>query len=91
MQMGEISLGQIVNSRAGRDKDRYFIVVDIIDKEYVLLVDGSLRKIGNPKKKKIKHLNVHNCLANPVRDKLINKENILDADFRKCLQSMNLL
>lgn len=89
--MGEISLGQIVSSRAGRDKDRYFIVVDIIDKEYVLLVDGSLRKTGNPKKKKIKHLKVHDFLADSIKDKLTNKENILDADFRKCLQSMNLL
>lgn len=89
--MGEITLGQIVNSRAGRDKDKYFIVIGIIDDNYVSIADGSLRKIGNPKKKKIKHLNITNCLDNTIKDKLINKKGILDADLRKCLQSMNLL
>lgn len=89
--MGEITLGQIVSSRAGRDKNRYFIVMSILDENYVLIADGVLRKIGNPKKKKIKHLKVCNCLDNTIKDKIINKENILDADLRKCLQSMNLL
>lgn len=89
--MGEITLGQIVNSKAGRDKDRYFIVVGIVNKEYVLLADGNLRKIGNPKKKKIKHLNIHTCLADSIKDRLENDKKVLDADLRKCLQSMNLL
>ena len=89
--MGEITLGQIVHSKAGRDMDKYFVVVKIIDKDYVLLSDGKLRKIENPKKKKIKHLILHNDLAYTIKDKLENGENILNADIKKCLQSMNLL
>lgn len=89
--MGEITLGQIVHSRAGRDKDRYFIIVGIIDNDYVLLADGSIRKIGNPKKKKIKHLAFHDDCSLEIKDKLKNEKKILDSDLRKCLQSMNLL
>ena len=37
-----VSLGQIVYSIAGRDRGRYFIVVDIIDDNYVLISDGDL-------------------------------------------------
>ena len=35
----------------GRDKGLYFIVVDV-DENYVYLVNGSVRKIDKPKKKK---------------------------------------
>ena len=48
--MNGISIGQIVHSRAGRDKDKFFIVVSLVDEEYVLVADGDLRKINNPKK-----------------------------------------
>jgi large subunit ribosomal protein L14e len=49
-------VGQIVKSKAGRDKGNYMIIYKVIDKDYVLLVDGLNRKVENPKKKKIKHL-----------------------------------
>ncbi|GFR35247.1 KOW domain-containing RNA-binding protein [Thermobrachium celere] len=52
--MDNVALGQIVHSRAGRDKGRYFIVVGLIDENYVLIADGDLRKIESPKKKKNK-------------------------------------
>jgi large subunit ribosomal protein L14e len=51
-----ITAGEIVKSRAGRDAGRYFVVKEIIDDSYVLIVDGSLRKLEKPKKKKVKHV-----------------------------------
>jgi len=48
--------GQLVISKAGRDHNRHFIVLQIVDEQFVLLVDGDLRKIENPKLKKTKHL-----------------------------------
>lgn len=48
--------GDFVISKSGRDKGRIFMVVNIIDEAYVYIADGSLRKLENPKKKKIKHL-----------------------------------
>ena len=49
----ELSAGDIVYSKAGRDKDKFFIVLEVIDSEYVLLADGGLREVARPKKKKI--------------------------------------
>ena len=49
------SLGDLVLSKAGRDGGEVFLVVDV-DGDYVKIVDGKIRKISNPKKKKIKHL-----------------------------------
>lgn len=46
--------GSFVISRKGRDAGRMFIVT-AIDGEYAALVDGMLRKIKNPKRKKLRH------------------------------------
>ncbi|SEG07424.1 hypothetical protein SAMN05660865_01677 [Caloramator fervidus] len=89
--MEGIALGQIVHSRAGRDKGRYFIVVGIVDENYVLIADGDLRKIEKPKKKKIKHLVFHDWYAKDIQEALLNNKKIKDADLRKALQSMGLL
>ncbi len=59
----ELTIGQFVRSKAGRDKGRVFIIVDVIDDQYVLVADGDLRRIGNPKKKKVKHLAKFNLLS----------------------------
>lgn len=48
--------GQIVISKAGRDINRKFVILKIIDENYVLISDGKLRKIDKPKLKKNKHL-----------------------------------
>ena len=50
-----ISVGEIVQSLAGRDKGE-FLVVLAIDGEYVVVANGKVRKTQNPKRKKIKHI-----------------------------------
>ena len=71
--------GEIVRSRAGRDRGRAFVVYEILDADYVLLVDGRLRTLARPKKKKRKHL----LKASEARMELSGR--LLDADFRKFL------
>lgn len=87
--MNDLSLGQIVHSKAGRDKDKIFIVVGIIDKNYVLVADGDLRKINNPKKKKLMHLYIHGKIDEDIKTSLINNEKINDAFLRKRLKDLD--
>lgn len=51
----EYRVGQLVRSKAGRDKGVDFVVVKS-DNGYVYVADGRMRKLENPKKKKIKHI-----------------------------------
>ena len=44
--------GDIVISKAGRDKDKHFVVLSVIDEQFVSVADGSLRRVDNPKRKK---------------------------------------
>ncbi|RCW49296.1 MULTISPECIES: RNA-binding protein [unclassified Halanaerobium] len=48
--------GEIVRSTAGRDLGNYYIVVEILSPKYILAADGKYKKINNPKKKNIKHI-----------------------------------
>lgn len=47
---------RIVRSKAGRDKGRLFIVISDEQNGYVNIVDGMLRTLDKPKRKKQKHI-----------------------------------
>lgn len=84
----EISAGQIVTSKAGRDKDRIFIVIDIVDEQYVLIADGDLRKVDKPKKKKVKHLAKHNKISQEVKNRIDRNEKITNLILRRELEKL---
>lgn len=52
----EYEVGRVVFSKAGRDKGRKLVITEIVDEHYVLVADGSLRKLEKPKRKKRMHL-----------------------------------
>ena len=54
MIMKSIALGSVVFSRSGRDAGRFYVVIEIVDDEYVTIADGDLRRVDKPKLKKIK-------------------------------------
>ena len=60
--------GQVVRSKKGRDEGKVYIIMEIIDDDLLLLVDGKLRKLDRPKKKKVKHLYIY--------------KDIIDLDFK---------
>ena len=81
----ELSAGDIVYSKAGRDKDKDFIVLEVLDDEYVLIADGDLRKVQKPKKKKIKHLKKTNIKAELIRRKLAENKEVTNTDLKRLL------
>lgn len=80
-----IQIGQVVRSKAGRDKDRVFLVLEIIDQYHVMVVDGDLRRLANPKKKKIKHLVVYQTVLNEFQERLQSDIKINNAYLRRLL------
>ncbi|MDD4568760.1 MAG: KOW domain-containing RNA-binding protein [Tepidanaerobacteraceae bacterium] len=86
--MPQLMLGQLAKSIVGRDKGRFMIVVDIIDKDYVCVVDGDLRRVENPKKKKIKHLKLSSKKAEYIAEKLNNKRKIYNQEVKKALKEL---
>ena len=81
--------GRVVLSTQGRDEGRYFIVLEVIDENFVLMADGLTRKIDHPKKKKIKHLRPKPIVVNVDGSKLPNKH-LQDSDIRRYLRENGL-
>lgn len=81
----DITLGQIVYSKAGRDAGKRFVVVGVVDEAHVLISDGNLRRIEKPKRKKTKHLELAEDKVATLSDKLVNKLKVTNSEIRKAL------
>lgn len=82
-------IGRYVWSKSGRDKDRLFIIIDLCDDQHVLVADGELRRVGKPKKKKLKHLNITNKIAEEINTIVTMKKRLLDADLQRAINNYN--
>ena len=70
--------GDVVMSLKGHDKERLYVVIGHTDNE-ALICDGKCKKLGNPKKKNIRHLkpagkSIDLSAYNPLYDAHIRKE-----------------
>ncbi len=83
----DVEAGQIVISRAGRDKDKRFLIYKILDESYVLVVDGNLRKIQKPKKKKIKHLILTQYVVWDLKQKISKELEVSDSEVRLAIMT----
>ena len=57
MRMNIVEKGMLAYSKAGHDKGQLYVIYDV-DETYVYLVDGKIRTISKPKKKKRKHVQI---------------------------------
>jgi len=77
--------GRVVESTQGRDRGRYFLILETEGTDCVRIADGRTHKLANPKKKKTKHLR-----AKPVLLDLagIRPEGgrLQDSDLRRALE-----
>ena len=89
--MLEISLvpGLVVCSKAGRDSGRYFIVLEILSPEYVLIADGQKHRLAHPKKKTVKHLKLTEDVLESIGRKLTEKRQVFDSEVRSALRTYN--
>lgn len=75
--------GDIVISKAGRDKDKHFVVLAVIDDLYVSVADGDLRRVDNPKRKKWKHLENTGFHSAFVQEKISTGVRVTNPDLKE--------
>lgn len=80
--------GRLVCSIAGRDKGKYYLVINIVNDTIVQVADGYVRKLAAPKKKNIKHLKVYPHLDAEITKKFSASKRITDLDIRAALQKL---
>ena len=83
------SVGDIVYSKNGRDKEVYFVIMSIED-GYAYISNGSSRKSDKPKKKKLKHLEFGFGNSEYISAKIARGEKITNTELRRELQEYTL-
>lgn len=82
--------GSVVISKAGRDKNKSFIVLEVgANNEYILMADGKLRRVENPKRKKLKHIIVTDKVTEKLANKLSEGKPLQNAEIFKELSFLN--
>ena len=83
----DIYPARLVKSIAGRDKNKYFAVMEVIDENYILISDGKGRTTEKPKRKKIKHITDMECELLRIKEKMIEAKKISNSDIRKAIKT----
>ena len=76
----QIKQGSIVKSMAGHDSDRFYVVVRL-EGDFAYIADGKVRKLENPKKKRLKHLSPTNSTIDVEKTATNNKLKIALSEF----------
>ena len=82
-----VSIGSLVISKNGRDKDKYFLVVKVED-DYVYLCDGDMRKVDNPKKKKQKHIQATKYFSEDMAKKIHENIKLTNRDIKDSINEI---
>lgn len=78
---------ELVKSIAGRDLGNVYLIKEILDKDYVLLIDGKAKTISNPKKKKIKHITSLGVVEESLHKTFNDKSKTNDGVIRKIVKN----
>ena len=84
-----MKLGTYVCATCGRDANKCFLVVGMLDEAFVLIADGKSRKIQKPKKKKIKHLLVLGDGEEAINVMLQNNQPVTNKQVYGALKNLN--
>ncbi len=87
--MNTLVLGSVVYSVRGRDSGRYYMVVKVIDDQFVLISDGEKRLLETPKKKRYKHLKHNGVVIDKISKKLAENSVVYNQEIRSALKEFN--
>lgn len=88
MSNEDIQAGQFVISKAGRDRGKHFLVYDVLNAAFVRVVDGNSRKVMNPKKKNVRHLQVIPVPAGEMAARMARGDRITDEEVARAVGAL---
>ena len=82
--MREFEVGMMAKSLSGHDKDSLYVIMDTKD-DFVFLVDGKIRTLDKPKKKRKKHIQIIYEKPQMIVEKLEKNETIQNEDIKRSI------
>ncbi|PKM43146.1 MAG: RNA-binding protein [Firmicutes bacterium HGW-Firmicutes-8] len=90
MNTAEAQIGQLVRSAAGRDKGKTYLIYDVLDEAFVRVIDGEKKRLTNPKRKNVKHLELLPVKAEVIADKLGRGEAVTEVEVVEAVRQLGL-
>lgn len=87
--MERFEVGMLAKSLAGHDFGKLYVIIKV-DSEYVYLVDGIIRTVDKPKRKKKKHVQVIREIQQTVVDKIQNNQVIQNEEIKRIIKLKSL-
>ncbi|MGB4682778.1 MAG: RNA-binding protein [Firmicutes bacterium] len=84
--MDDLRPGQLVRSKAGRDKGKHYLVIKVNSPREVLLADGRSRPLSRPKKKNVIHLQRYSRWVDI--EELIRRQKLTDSQVIKFIEEL---
>lgn len=78
-------VGKFAKSKAGHDKDQIYVIIKE-DPEYVYLMDGKIKTVDKPKKKKKKHIQIILKEDETVSRKLKENETLTNEEIKAAIK-----
>lgn len=76
-------IGTFAKSKAGHDKNKIYIIIEETNCD-VYLVDGIIRTIENPKKKRKKHIqSIREYVSEELKQKIKDKKQIQNEEIKR--------
>lgn len=88
--MNRYEVGMLAISKAGHDFEHLYVII-AEDEEYVYLVDGKIRTMDKPKKKRKKHIQVIKQVQSDIADKFKNGQKIENEEIKRTIKVYNML
>lgn len=79
--------GQMVESIAGRDRGKHYLILRQLDDRFCLVVNGRDRTVGKPKSKNRRHLLPLDLTETALADRLDRGETVTDEEIDRALQA----
>ncbi len=85
--MNKLGIGCFVEAQAGHDAGKCYVIFQM-DEEYVYLVDGKIKTLKNPKKKKIKHIKILQQFDQSLMEKM-KEQTVRDEEIKRAIKLLN--
>lgn len=87
--MEQFEAGMLAKSLTGHDSGTLYVIIRV-EEEYVYLVDGRIRTMDKPKKKKKKHVQIIKEIQQTVVEKLQNNQTIQNEEIKRIIKCNQL-
>lgn len=82
-------IGKFAKSKAGHDKNNIYIIIEETDNE-VYLVDGVIRTVEKPKKKRKKHIQIiHEKVSDELEEKIRTRKPLQNEEVKRQIKLYN--